>query len=217
MTVCNLDQRGSGPYIYTEMSERKKIIGIIGGICSGKSAVAEEFARLGCAVVHADEIVGELLKTQPVRDKIVAEFGSDILADDGRIGRALLAGRVFGDQRGVDRINRIVHPQVLERCEQLIGQYSRRDDVKAIVLDMPLLVEVGWQNRCDMVVFVDCDDVIRAKRAVEKNLSPENNIKKREKFQILLDKKRQIADYTIDNNSGWQAMAGQVAQIISII
>jgi dephospho-CoA kinase len=217
MMCCELDRRWFWPYICVEMSGRKKIIGIIGGICSGKSSVAAEFARLGCAVVHADEIVDELLETKSVRDKIAAVFGPDIFADDGRIDRALLAGRVFSDQLSVDRINGILHPPVLERCGQLMGQYSCRDDVKIIVLDMPLLVEVGWQNRCDIVVFVDCDDALRAQRAVEKGLSPENSIKKREKFQISLDKKRQIADYSVDNNSGWQAMAGQVVRIISII
>jgi dephospho-CoA kinase len=88
----------------------------------------------------------------------------------------------------------------------------RKSKVKAIVLDMPLLMEVGWAKRCDKLVFVKCSQKIRGKRAKAAGLE---TLKNREKFQISLDKKRAIADNTIDNNSGFSALAEQVTDIFS--
>jgi dephospho-CoA kinase len=85
------------------------------------------------------------------------------------------------------------------------------------VLDMPLLVEVGWDKRCDRLIFVDCDRKKRLKRAKKMGLFDENQLKVRENFQISLDKKVSIADNIIDNNSGFSALARQVADIFSYI
>jgi dephospho-CoA kinase len=83
------------------------------------------------------------------------------------------------------------------------------------VLDMPLLVEVGWAKRCDKLIFVKCKQRIRAKRAKKMGIFNKNMLKIRENFQISLDKKESIADNTIDNNSGFSALAGQVTDIFS--
>jgi len=195
----------------------KPIIGILGGVCSGKSTVAKEFAKLGCGVIDADKIAHEMLEKKDVAEKVVATFGGAILDSAGEIDHKKLADIVFSDANKLSSLNEIIHPLVLERAEELIRQYNRQNQVKAIVLDMPLLVEVGWAKRCDKLVFVECNRQLRVDRAKKMGVFDENQLKIRENFQISLDTKANFTDNTINNNSGFSALAKQVANIFSDI
>jgi len=199
------------------MENLKKIIGITGAIASGKSAVAAEFARLGCVVIDADAIVTRLLDDENVISSLINALGEEITDAGGKIDRYNMAGIVFKSKKNVELTNSIIHPLVLEQTEKLIKKYNHCENVKAIVLDMPLLVEVGWNKKCDKVIFVDSTEANRAARAVKKNLKTEKNLKNRQKFQISLDTKAEIAHYTINNNSDLKALAEQVVRIFSII
>lgn len=198
-------------------SKKKPIIGILGGVGSGKSTVAAEFAKLGCKVIDADKIAHELLDEPVVRNKVVASFGEVILDSTGEIDHRKLADIVFADADKLSALNKIIHPLVLEQAEELIKRVRHQNQVKAIVLDMPLLVEVGWAKRCDKLIFVECKRQLRAKRAKKMGIFSENQLKIRENFQISLDKKESIADNIIDNNSGFSALTGQVTDIFSCI
>jgi dephospho-CoA kinase len=196
---------------------KKPIIGILGGVCSGKSTAAAEFAKLGCKVIDADKITHNLLDKENIKDKIVDIFGEDVLDSVGKIDKKKLADIVFADTDKLSSLNKIIHPFVLKRAEELIKQYNCDNQVKAIVLDIPLLAEVGWDKRCDKLIFVDCERPLRIKRAKKKGFFDENQLKNRENFQISLDKKVSIADNSIDNNSGFSALAKQVTEIFSCI
>jgi len=194
--------------------EKKKIVGILGGIGSGKSTVAAEFAKLGCAVIDADEIAHELLEEAAVKEKIVGCFGDGVLDCSGRIDRKKLSQMAFAGKEQSTFLNNIIHPGVLARTEELIEQYNNQPQVKAIVLDMPLLVEAGWEKRCDRLIFVDCKEPIRAVRAKKMGIN-ENELKIRENLQISLDNKAKVSDNRIDNNSDLAALAKQVAEVFS--
>ena len=196
---------------------KKPIIGIIGGVGSGKSTVAAEFGKLGCAVTDADKIAHELLEKKAAKKKIVDLFGQTVLNSAGKIDHRKLADVVFADADKLSSLNKIIHPLVLGRAEELIRQYNRQNEVKAIVLDMPLLVEVGWAKRCDKLIFVDCKRQLRVDRAKKMGVFEENQVKIRENFQISLDNKVAIADNTVDNNSDFSALARQVTDIFSYI
>jgi dephospho-CoA kinase len=196
-------------------SKRKPIIGILGGVGSGKSAVAAEFAKLGCAVIDADEIAHKLLDKNAVKKKAAACFGEAVLGRDGKINRGKLARIVFADAKKLSVLNRIIHPLALKQVEVLMKQANRRKQVKAVVLDMPLLAEVGWAKRCDRLIFVKCKQQIRVKRSQKKGIFSIKNLKNRENYQISLDKKKGIADNTIDSNSGLSVLARQVTDIFS--
>jgi dephospho-CoA kinase len=227
---------------------KKPIIGILGGIGSGKSTVAAEFAKLGCKVIDADEIAHELLDEPTVKEKVVGLFGRTILSaaadldSTEKIDREKLADIVFADadpaalvskqnpplaglspatldsnqNSPLARLNRIIHPLVLQRAEELIEQYNRQNQVKAIVLDMPLLVEVGWDKRCDRLIFIDCEQKLRLDRAKKMGFD-KNQVKIRENFQISLDNKANVADNTINNNSDFSELAKQVTDIFSYV
>ncbi|MGE5294923.1 MAG: dephospho-CoA kinase [Solirubrobacterales bacterium] len=196
---------------------KKPIIGILGGIASGKSTVAAEFGKLGCAVISADAIAHDALTEEPVRDRICELFGREILQPDGRIDRKKLAQLVFADEAKLASLNKVIHPRVLQRTEELIAQYNHCGHVKAIVLDMPLLIEVGWADRCDRLVFVRCDRARRADRLRHRGLMDEQEIEIRENFQISVDKKAELADNTIDNNSDFLTLVRQIQDIFSDI
>jgi len=204
-------------YSVVENPGEKPIIGILGGVGSGKSTVAAEFAKLGCKIIDADRIAHELLERKDVKEKVVSVFGKSILDSAGEIDHKKLGDIVFANGGKLSALNKIIHPLVLGRAEQLIEQHSRQNQVKAIVLDMPLLVEVGWAERCDKVVFVDCRRELRVDRAKKIGIISKNQLKIRENFQISLDKKAAIADNAIDNNSGFSGLAKQVAEIFSHI
>ena len=194
----------------------KPIIGVIGGIGSGKSTVAAEFAKLGCKVVDADRIAHALLDEPDIREKVVGLFGQTVLDSSGQINRWKLADAAFADNLMLESLNRIIHPTVLQRTEELIEKFQSQNQVKAIVLDMPLLVEVGWHKRCDKLIFVDSEKKLRLERAKKMGFN-ENQVKIRENFQISLDNKANLADNTIENNSDFSAIAKQVTGIFSYI
>ena len=196
---------------------KKPIIGILGGIGAGKTTVANEFVKLGCKAIDADKIAHDLLDTIAVKEKILNAFGPNILDSAGKIDCKKLAGFAFCDSRELSCLNNILHPLVLEHAEKLIAEYNSWPEIKAIVLDMPLLLEVGWQKRCDNLIFVDCDPQIRADRAKKRWNFDKNQLKIRENFQISLDKKAAISDNTVNSNSDFSALVKQVNDIFYCI
>jgi len=196
---------------------KKPIIGIVGGIGSGKSTVAAAFGAAGGAVIDADAIAHTLLLREDVRARLIDTLGAGILGSNGLIDRAVLAKVAFGQPETLKLLTDVLHPLVLERTEALIEEYQAASDVEGIVLDMPLLLEVGWEKKCDFLIFVDCCEKKRRLR-IKKNAKIDiEQLKIRENFQISLDKKRQKAHYRVTNNSDKSDVAEQVAQIFSTI
>lgn len=195
----------------------KPIIGIMGGICAGKSTVAEQLAGMGCVVIDADQIAHQLLQNDEVKRELFAAFGREIADKSGQIDRQKLARITFADVRKLSSLNNIIHPRVLRQAEELIEEFKRQNEPAAVVLDMPLLAELGWHKRCDKLIFVDCEEQIRLKRAKKKQIFNKKQLKIRENLQISLDKKAKIADYIIRNNSDVSTLTKQVACVFSRI
>jgi len=151
-------------------------------VASGKSTAAAEFAKLGCVVIDADKIAHELLDNENIRSRIVGCLGQTFLDAAGRIDRGKLADIVFADAGKLAKLNDIVHPLVLAEAERLMEHYRGQTRVKAIVLDMPLLVEVGWHKRCDRIIFVDCKTKFRAARAKKNGHFYRSTVENERKF-----------------------------------
>ena len=196
---------------------KKPLIGILGGIGSGKSTVARLFGAHGCAVIDADALAHEVLNEPEILAAVCEYFGPEVLDEAGRVDRRYLAGRVFDNPDEIAYLNSLIHPQVLWKCQVLLNQYRSDDRVAAVVLDMPLLLEAGWGKKCDFFIFVECDELKRLERSLKNGKLDHKQLKKRENFQISLDKKRQIAHYRLNNNSDESDIVEQVAQIFSSI
>jgi len=198
-------------------SRKKPVIGLLGGIGSGKSTVARMFGRLGCGVIDADALAHEALERPDVKCRILELLGPEALGRDGRIDRGRVAQAVFVDGPKLASLTAIVHPAVLAEAEAMMETYRRDSRIRAIVLDMPLLVEVGWHEKCDRLIFVRCDREKRLERAKNKDSAKKNDFEIRENLQISLDRKMQLADNIVENNSDESALASQIADIFSNI
>jgi dephospho-CoA kinase len=194
---------------------KKPILGIIGGIGAGKSVVAAEFGKLGCAVIDADSLAHEVLQETATVQAVAARWGRELVNKKGQIDRSQLARHVFADTHALADLNALIHPSVLQKTEKLLEQYQADTHVSAIVLDMPLLMEVGWDDRCDRVVFVKCDAPRRVERMEQKWGNRAAEIVKREKVQISLDRKETRADNVIINNSDFATLVKQVTEIFT--
>lgn len=194
----------------------KPVIGILGAIGSGKSTVARAFEACGCVVIDADALAQGVLDEPDVIAAVRQVFG-EVLDVSGRVNRVSLAERAFDSPERIAALNALIHPRVLRTFREQIDRAKADPAVPAIVLDMPLLLEVGWEKNCDVLVFVDCAWKKRLKRTLKKGKLDEKQLKKREKFQISLDKKKKIAHYVLNNNSDESDSAEQVAQLFSSI
>ena len=193
----------------------KPIIGILGGIGSGKSTVAACFAELGCVLLDADALAHDILDEPVVQLALVDRWGLDVLDDAAKVSRRWVAEKVFESPLELDFLDHLIHPRVLKRCEAVIKAHQNDPDICGFVLDMPLLLEVGWEKKCDFLVFVDCSEGKRRGRIAKNAKIDIEQLKKRENFQISLDKKKQKAHYVASNNSDKSDIAEQVAQIFS--
>ena len=181
--------------------QSKPIIGLAGGIGSGKTTVADLLGELGAAVISSDALNREQLADAGVQETLRQWWGDTIVRPDGELDRVRIAGIIFEDQRQRHRLEAYLHPRIARARDRLIEAYGVDAAVRAIVLDSPLLVESHLDVMCDAVVFIDADDDVRRKRVTERRGWTEAEWRRREKSQNALDKKRERADYVLVNNS----------------
>ncbi len=186
------------------------VIGLTGGLATGKSTVAGLFEKLGARVLDADKIVHDNLMTgSACYKRIVAEFGPGVL-EKKQISRSRLASIVFNDQLKLKKLENIIHPFVRERMTKEIKQCRRRKNVEIMILEVPLLFEAGFQNMADysIVVTADVENQIKRSRQLTRG-----DILKRIKAQMPLKYKISLSDETIDNNGNINQTQKQVKVI----
>ncbi len=192
------------------MKQRIKVIGITGGISSGKSTIAEMLVSLGADLIDADKICHELINTKEIALEITRRWGGHLQDVHGKIKRDILAEIVFSDKNEISVLNSIIHPKAIKRIKSDIDKFHSVVTTEAIILDAALLVESNLVDICDIVLFVDSDEN-RCKERVQLNRKwPSDEIEKREKFQFLLQQKRGISDFIIDNNNSKDDTLSQV-------
>ena len=196
-------------------SRRCAIIGLTGGIGSGKSTIARLFAELGARIIDADVIVSELHVKDEVKRKIVTRWGAEMYPS-GKLDRAKLAKAVFDDQRQLAELNAILHPLVIERIREELAQ-CEVSGFTACVIDAALLVEAGLNALCDAVVFVECEYDVRVRRVSDSRGWSEDEISHREAVQMPLEDKKKIADYVVINNGALTTTRKQVKQVAEFL
>ena len=193
------------------------VIGLAGGIGSGKSAVAHCLAELGCTVSNADEVVKRLLGQSDVRDVLVQWWGTGILDAHGNVDRRSVARIAFADDRQRARLEAFLHPLVDERQVQQFTRAAEKGNVQAFVIDAPLLFEAGLDRRCRAVIFVDAPRSARLRRVGETRGWDEAELDRREKSQWPLDTKRQRSDHVIVNSGDLVTLGPRVEAVFNRI
>jgi dephospho-CoA kinase len=192
-----------------------KIIGLLGGIASGKTMVAEQLALSGAKVLNADKIGHDVLRQPEIEAALRQRWGNTIFGDDGKIDRRQLARIVFAPPPDGPRersyLEQLTHPEIIKILKEQIRSLAE-SGVKVMVLDAALLEEAGLTKLCDKLVFVDAPEEVRLQRAMSRGWKKEA-FTAREGAQKSLDFKRNLADEVIDNSGSSEQTQAQIERL----
>ena len=189
-------------------------VGLTGGIASGKSTVSEAFARLGAKVLDADKVAREVvLPGQPAWLELQQVFGPEFFHPDGKLRRSKLRRLVFADPEKRSKLNAIVHPEVMREVKRKSEQMMAEAPDAVLLVDVPLLLEIGAADRFDCVVVVYVDEKIQHSRLMKRDGLSRNEAHQALKAQMDLRQKAEEADYVIDNRGGLEETEAQVAEV----
>ena len=189
-----------------------RVLGLTGGIGSGKSVVASMLSGLGATVIDADQLARDIVEPgQPALQEIAAAFGQEILQPDGRLNRGKLADIIFADPAARARLDSITHPRIQRLMEDAIA--ARRDRPGVLVLDIPLLFENERRAVVERTIVVWVDAATQRRRLVERDGLTQAQARQRIAAQMPLDEKRARADHVIDNSGSLEDTRRQVEAI----
>ena len=185
------------------------LIGLTGGIGSGKTTVATRLKALGARIVDADKIAREIVEPGEPALAELAEAFDGVLNADGTLNRAELARQAFAAPDATEKLNSITHPRIRERTLNRFAQ-ARTDGVPVLVYDMPLLIENGEYKKMDHVLVVDAADEIRIDRLVNSRGLDEEDARRRIAAQISREERLAAADSVVDNSGTRDQLLQQV-------
>jgi dephospho-CoA kinase len=189
------------------------LVGLTGNIGSGKSTVAQMLSERGATIIDADVLARRAVELgTPAFGKIVARWGSSILAPDGHLDRSALRRVVFADHAQLEELNQIVHPEVERLRLRLIDQAKRRGD-RVVVCDIPLLFERHMTDRFDRIVLVDAHRAIRLERMVKERGLRETEAMDMIAAQMPAELKRARADFIIENDGTFAQLERRVNDV----
>ena len=189
-----------------------KVLGLTGGIGSGKSMVLSMFANLGAEVIAADQLAREVVEPgQPALEEIATAFGRDMLMPDGRLDRGKLARIIFADPVARARLNAITHPRIQERMATEMALRGSRPGL--LIVDIPLLYENDRSDTVESVIVVWVDAKTQLRRLTERDGLTPDEARQRIAAQMPLDEKRARADLVVDNSGSRENTRRQVEVI----
>ena len=198
-------------------------IGLIGGIASGKSAVARDFQELGAFVIDADQVGHAVLDLPHVTEQLVARWGTGILRENGEMNRSAIAAIVFPTAKDLDDdssdyqaelefLESVTHPEIRAKIQERMEQVRQTGRFEVIVLDAAVMLKTGWDTLCDQLVYVDAPRELREKRAILRGMEA-SQFASREEAQIPVNEKKKRADVVIDNSGPPQKTFRQVQEV----
>jgi len=192
----------------------KLVIGLLGGMGSGKSRVAAEFAKHGACIINADQLGHDALREPAIRDALVQRWGREILHANGDIARDSVAKIVFADEAERRALETVVHPFITRRIREEIEKAQSDPTVRLVVLDAAIMLETGWDQVCDRLVYVHAPRAARLRRLADQRGWSEKEVDAREHAQISLTEKATRADSAIDNSESPESLARQVEDLL---
>jgi len=194
-----------------------KLIGLTGGIASGKSTVAAVLKQLGAAVINADDLSREVVQPeQPAWKEIVEIFGADILQSDKTLDRKKLRKIVFDNPEARKKLEAIIHPKVRALAEEKIRELAAAGR-SIIVYEVPLLFEGGLHHWLRPVILVACDIETQKCRLRDRDHLTDKEAQQHIEAQMSLEEKRKLADYVIENNGTVNDLEREVKSVLETI
>jgi dephospho-CoA kinase len=194
------------------------LVGVTGGIGSGKSTVCRAFERLGRVVISADEIARSLTETDArLREEIRAVFGPEVFRTDGSLDRGGLARIAFSSPAATGRLNTIVHPRVFEEIDRSLDGIALDRKKPYVVIEAALIYESGMDERLDRVVVVDAPEAVRIGRVVARDGLTANEVRQRIRAQWPAAEKIRLADMVIVNDRNAVALDTKVRFVDTLL
>ena len=191
------------------------LVGLTGGIGSGKSSVAEMFKDEGAYVIDFDYLARVVVEPDtPAWRDIVEHFSSEILLPDRTLNRSRLAEIVFPDVKSRKALEGFIHPRIFEKQETLLKEIEKRDPKAIVIVDVPLLFELSLNKNFDKIILVYVSRDVQIERAIKRDALLKEEVEKRLKAQINLEKKKLLSDYIINNEGSLKNTMDQVRRVI---
>jgi dephospho-CoA kinase len=194
------------------------VVGLIGGIGSGKSAVAAALARRGARVIDGDRLGHEALRQPEIRAELVRRWGEDVLDGGKEISRRKVAGIVFAAtpeaRAELKALEALVLPYIGRRIREEIEAAKADPSARLVVLDAAVLLEAGWNNACDRIVYVHAPREVRLRRVAEGRGWSAKEVAARERLQLSLTEKATRADDVVDNSGSPEQTEAQVDALL---
>jgi dephospho-CoA kinase len=191
------------------------LVGLTGGVATGKSTVAEMFKQCGAIVIDADELAREVVKPgKPAWRQIVKTFGKTVLNPDRTLNRRVLGAVVFGNRTKLRRLELIIHPRVARGQERLTKQAAQKNPHAVVIYDVPLLFEAQIDKRVDLTIVVTADRDTQIARLKKRNGLSRSQAIRRINSQMPLAKKIQRADYVLYGTRPRPSLRRQVGQLL---
>jgi len=181
---------------------------------SGKSLAADEFAKLGARVLSGDEFGHEALRRPEIKEQVVHRWGPEILNANGEVDRRKLGTIVFTDAKERLALEALVFPWIEKRIDEQLARAVDEPRVKFVVLDAAIMLEAGWDRRCDRIVFVDAPREVRFDRLASTRGWTAHQLEDREKAQWPLNEKLMRADAILDNSGSPDALARPILKLV---
>ena len=190
------------------------VIGLTGGIASGKSTISSILKAVGWPVIDADLIARQIVMPgSKGLEQIVNRFGPQMLNSDGTLDRKKLGKTVFDDPKKLSDLDKIEHPLIQEAIDSQLDEFKKQH-LPVVVLDVPLLFETGMDEECDLTVLAVVDQATQLKRLVKRDQISKMDAVKKISSQMSLKEKMQRADVIIDNNGTLEQTRSQVAELV---
>ncbi|WP_415929483.1 dephospho-CoA kinase [Zhenpiania hominis] len=191
-----------------------RVIGLTGGIGTGKSTASEYLRKQGFSIIDADRISREIVEPGTLLLKeLEKNFGSGIIKDDGTLDRKALAAIVFSDKEKKSRLDGLMHGHILDEIERKISE-SQSGEGRGIIVDAPLLFETGLEKKCDQVWLITADETLRILRVCERDGMDPEEVRARIQNQMADEEKKERAHRIVDNSGSKEALLAQLAELI---
>lgn len=190
------------------------LVGLTGGIGTGKSTVSRMFRDLGCLIIDADLLAREVVEPgEPAYAKIVAEFGKEVLDPDGHIDRKKLGALVFGDEAKRKRLEEFTHPEIRQRQIGILAELVTEGFEGIVIFDAALLVETGGAKNMDRLVVVVADEATQVRRLMVRDDIAEAEVRQKIRSQMPLAEKVKQAHYVVDNSGNRDLTEQRVREV----